>query len=154
MLVRTPKNSLARGPGLPKLRQKRGHREAHADFEGENGSDFRVVLRRSSANPLAFSVILMVRVPNRSRWFRLRRYNGSNHGHRNLIERTRFRGFHMHTATERYQLAGQREDAYAEPSDRFSDFDGAVRCLIEDARLSVAAPGDATQLGLSLEQGP
>ena len=111
------------------------------------------MLRRSSANRLAFSVILMVRVPNRSRWFRLRRYNGSNHVHRNRIEGTRFREFHMHLATERYQLAGQREDAYAEPSNRFSDFDGAVRCLAEDARLPIVAPGDATQLGLSLEQG-
>lgn len=42
-------------------------------------------------------------------------------------------------------------DAYAEPSDRFSEFDSAVRCLVEDARLPVATGVDVTQLGLPLE---
>lgn len=30
-----------------------------------------------------------------------------------------------------------REDSYAELTDRYSDFQGALRCLIEDANLTV-----------------
>ena len=40
-------------------------------------------------------------------------------------------------ATERYQELGTREDAYAEPTDRYGDFQGALRCLIDDANLVV-----------------
>ncbi|MBZ5555605.1 MAG: hypothetical protein LAO21_23105 [Acidobacteriia bacterium] len=35
-------------------------------------------------------------------------------------------------ATERYQDSGLREDSYAEPSTRFADYYGAIRCLLED----------------------
>lgn len=43
------------------------------------------------------------------------------------------------TATERYQNLGTREDAYAEPTDRYVDYRGALHCLIEDVHLSVDA---------------
>lgn len=150
-LIEMEKFAVLKRPGLPPLRAKRGHVEARADYKGQGGFQFRVVLRRSSGNPMAFSAILMVRGPKSSRWFRLRRYNGNNHAHRNLIEQSRFRDFHIHSATERYQLAGQREDAYAEPTDRFSDYEGAVRCLVHDAGLPSAASEPVDQLGLPLE---
>jgi hypothetical protein len=35
-------------------------------------------------------------------------------------------------ATERYRELGMREDAYAEATDRFGDFDSALRCLLDD----------------------
>ena len=38
----------------------------------------------------------------------------------------------IHTATERYQEVGSREDAYAEATDRYSDLAGAVDCMLED----------------------
>lgn len=38
-------------------------------------------------------------------------------------------------ATERYQETGAREDSYAEVTGRYSDFFGALRCLIHDANL-------------------
>ena len=127
----------------PSLRLKRGHAEARATFHGTDQNEFRVVLRRSAFNALAFSAVLMVRVPGSTRWFRLRRYNGNNHIHFNLLEGNRFRSFHIHTATERYQRRGGREDGYAEPTERFSSFDGAVQCLAEDAALQVPAGFDA-----------
>ena len=149
-LIAVSKVGVAKRPGLPSLRQKRGHVEAHADFKGDDGREFRVVLRRSSANQMAFSAILMVRVQRSNRWFRLRRYNGP-HWHRNRIEGDHFRGFHIHIATERYQHAGRREDAYAELTDRFSDYESAVRCLVEDAGLPTIRGRDPDQFGLSLE---
>ena len=147
-LIGVPK-TLARGrTNWPSLRSKRGHVEAHVEYAGADGSEFKVVLRRSSYNPLAFSVVLMVRAPDSNRWFRLRRYNGNNHEHKNLIERNRICDFHIHTATERYQRRGMREDGYAEPTDRFSDYDSAVRCLAEDTALELATADDPSQLGL------
>ena len=150
-LIEMPKARAGTHHGFPSLRQKRGHFEARADYQGADGTEFRVVLRRSSANPMAFSAILMVRVPESNRWFRLRRYNG-RHWHRNRIEGERFRDFHIHTATERYQLTGRREDAYAEPTDRFSNYDGAVGCLQQDAGLTFGPDEDSDQLGLELEE--
>jgi hypothetical protein len=67
--------------------------------------------------------------------FRLRRYNGRSHEHTNAIERATFYAFHIHTATERYQDLGMREDSFAEPTDRFSNFEEAVDCLFDDANL-------------------
>ena len=45
-----------------------------------------------------------------------------------------------HAATERYQDLGAREDAYAEPTDRYQDFHGALRCLFADAGFIVSSP--------------
>jgi hypothetical protein len=69
--------------------------------------------------------------------FRLRRYNGKSHEHTNLIEDVSFYEYHIHQATERYQLLGAREDSYAEPTDRFSDFYQAVSCLMEDCGFEI-----------------
>ena len=119
------------------LRPKRGHQEAQLVVEGDAGNEFRVILRQSSNNPLDFSVILSVRVGQSNRLFRLRRYNGKSHEHRNLIENEMFYGFHIHMATARYQELGTREDAYAEPTDRYGDHDEALQCLVRDASLVV-----------------
>lgn len=38
-------------------------------------------------------------------------------------------------ATERYQQSGLREDAYAAPTKRFADFDGALECFVADCNV-------------------
>ena len=118
---------------------KRGHREQHLDVPGVAGSEFRLILRQSTINVLDFSVILAVRVPQSTRMFRLRRYNGRSHEHTNHIEDESFYDFHIHLATERYQKLGAREDGYAEPTDRYETFHDAVRCLLADARFDIPA---------------
>ena len=50
----------------------------------------------------------------------------------NQIEASTFYDFHIHMATERYQELGMREDAYAEATDRFGDFDSALRCMVDE----------------------
>lgn len=45
--------------------------------------------------------------------------------------------FHIHLATERYQEFGAREDAYAEPTNRYETFQDAVHCLLADASFDV-----------------
>ena len=120
-----------------RLRSKRGHKENSLDISGVNGNQFRLIFRQSNANPLDFSVILSVRVPQSNRFFRLRRHNGRSHEHTNSIEGDIFYDFHIHLATERYQEIGSREDAYAESTHRYSDFAGAVECMLADAGFDV-----------------
>ena len=103
------------------IRPKTGHKERELDVKGVNGSDFRLILRQSAYNPLDFSVILAYRPPNSNQLFRLWRCNGKSHEHTNTIEQKKFYDFHIHKATERYQQIGAREDAYAEPTDKYSD---------------------------------
>lgn len=64
--------------------------------------------------------------------FRLVRYNGKSHAHTNTIENESFYGFHIHRATERYQELGGREDTYAELTDAYKNFDGALACMFRD----------------------
>lgn len=115
------------------LKQNGRQSERQFDLTSERSSEFLLILRQSLINALDFSVILAVRVPGSSRVFRLRRHNGPTHRHGNQLEGDSFVGFHIHTATERYQAQGLREDGFAQPTDRYTDFDGALTCMIEDA---------------------
>ena len=120
-----------------RLRDKSGHKEQELDIEGVDDNQFRLILRQSSFNTLDFSIILAYCPPDSNQLFRLKRYNGKSHEHTNKIESNTFYNFHIHTATERYQEFGTREDAYAEPSDRFSDFHTAINCMLSDCGFDV-----------------
>ena len=117
---------------LAQLRDKRGHKERELDLTGENGTQYRLILRQSNFNTLDFSIILAVDPAGSSQLFRLRRYNGKHGEHTNHIEREKFYDFHIHQATERYQEKGTREDAYAEATQRFADIHSALRCMLQD----------------------
>jgi hypothetical protein len=118
-----------------RTKPKSGHEERELDLKGIDGSDFRLILRRSMYNVFDFSVILAYCVPGSTQVLRLRRYNGKSHEHTNKIESETFYDFHIHSATERYQDFGMREDSFAEPTDRYSNFEEAVDCLFEDCNL-------------------
>ncbi len=120
-----------------RLRDKRGHKEQELDVQGAGGNKFRLILRQSNFNALDFSIILAYCPDGSNQLFRLRRYNGKSHEHTNAIELDKFYNFHIHTATERYQGLGMREDGYAEPSDRFSDLNAAINCMISDCGFEV-----------------
>ena len=119
------------------FKPKLGHKEYGLDVKGDRGSNFRLILRESNSNQLDFSVILGVLPTNTNQLFRLRRYNGRSHEHRNAIEGERFYDFHIHTATGRYQDFGAREDWYAEPTDRFGNIHTALQCMISDCNFDV-----------------
>jgi hypothetical protein len=123
------------------LKAKRGHKERELDLTGEDGSEFRLILRQSLLNALDFSAILAFTPQSSSQIFRLRRYNGKSHEHTNQIEKETFYDFHLHYATERYQASGLREDAFAQVTHRYGDFQGALNCLIQDCGLVLPANG-------------
>ncbi len=114
------------------LRDKRGHKERELDLAGADGTEYRLILRQSDFNTMDFSIILALNPADSNQLFRLRRYNGKSHEHTNQIERETFYDFHIHHATERYQESGAREDAFAEPTNRYADFHEALRCMLED----------------------
>ncbi len=114
-----------------KPKTKKGHSEQELDIRGEQGSEFRIMLRQSLTDIRNFSAILKVKVPNTNVWFKLKRYNGV-HEHTNCIEKNRFRSFHIHCATQRYQEIGASEEHYASVSDGYSTLQDAVKCLLRD----------------------
>jgi hypothetical protein len=120
------------GPTLPLRSTRAGHKEAQYDVTGASGTDYRVIIRQSRSNLFDFSIILAHLSKTTNQVFRLRRYNGKSHEHTNQIERDRFYGFHLHTATQHYQERGLKEDGFAEPTDRYSDLAGALECLVTD----------------------
>lgn len=114
------------------VKPKRGHKERDFGITGDEGNDFRLVIRQAIINPHDFSAILMYCPRDTNQTFRLRRHNGRSHEHTNKIEGDTFYEFHVHMATERYQELGAKEDSYAEPTDRFTDLGGAIDCLLAD----------------------
>ena len=118
---------------VPVMRNvKLGHKEAQYDLVGSSGSDFSLIIRQSNINAFDFSVILAYLPSKTNQVFRLKRYNGKSHEHSNRLEQNHFYGFHIHTATERYQRDIEVEDSYAENTSRYSDLSGAIQCLISD----------------------
>jgi hypothetical protein len=93
---------------------------------------FVVKVRKSSVNPMNFSVILGYMLPASYTVFRLRRYNGKSHVHTNVLEHQTFYDFHVQTATERYQIPGFKEDHFAEVTTRFYSLDSALQCLLTE----------------------
>lgn len=122
---------------LIQLKPKLGHKEYKLDVKGNDGSDFRLTFRQSISNSLDFSVILGYYPMGTNQLFRLRRYNGKSHEHKNKIEKEKFYDFHIHMATERYQELGRREDSYAKPTDRFADLYIALQCMLDDCGFDV-----------------
>ncbi|MBD3285510.1 hypothetical protein GF359_03665 [candidate division WOR-3 bacterium] len=120
------------------LKPKRGHKERELDLKGNEGSDFRLIFRQSDFNALDFSVILAFLPPSSNQLIRLRRYSGKSHMHTNKLENQTFYDYHIHITTERYQsLSLEMIDAYAEPTDRYSDFHGAVKCMLADCSFDI-----------------
>lgn len=68
---------------------------------------------------------------------RLRRYNGRHGEHTNVLEGETFYDCHVHVATARYREAGLREDAYAEPTNRYSDFGSALTLALKECGFEV-----------------
>jgi hypothetical protein len=136
-LIRERKPLAEDFPTRLQLRDKRGHKERELEVQGADGNQFRLILRQSDFNSLDFSLILAVQPKDTNLLFRLRRYNGKSHQHTNHIEKNTFYDFHIHMATVRYQDFGTREDAYAEPTDRFTDFYSALNCMLQDCGFDV-----------------
>jgi len=118
------------------MRDKRGHKESEHSIERADGSSFVLKIRLSNENSLDFSAILGYVPPKLTKPFLIRRYNGKSHEHRNKLEKEAvFYDFHIHTATERYQREGVKEEYFAEITGRYSTVQEAFNCLINDCNV-------------------
>ena len=116
---------------LGKMSEFNKHRRKSIRFSSESGKEFVVAIRQATMNVMGFSVILGYELPDIHRVFRLRRYNGK-HVHTNPLENETFDCVHVHTATERYQELGFREDQFAIPDSRYYSLETAIECLLSD----------------------
>jgi hypothetical protein len=122
----------------PRPKQRYQYDERDLAVQGESGNKFRVIARRNRQNLLDFSVILIFEDSDGTE-YRLIRYNGVHPSrHTNKWEKEKGLpnssfgpAFHIHRATERYQLAGYAIDGYAEPTDAFTDFDSALDAFLD-----------------------
>jgi hypothetical protein len=131
-LVSEPKPLPDNYQNLIRLKPKLGHKEAEFVVVGNEGSQFRIIIRQSVLDPLDFTVILAYQLLESNRIIRLRRYNGKSHEHKNSLENEVFYDFHIHEATQRYQEKGSREDEFARPTNRYVDLEGAMDCMVND----------------------
>ncbi len=118
---------------LTRLTERNRHLRREYEITSNTGNSFVIKIRRSTLNQFDFSAILGYRLPGVYTIFHLRRYNGKSHFHTNFLdENVRFRAFHIHTATERYQKITDKVEHFAEITTRYADLDGAVECLLTD----------------------
>jgi len=130
------------------LKEKRGHKGSEHIISRLDGSSFIIKVRISNENSLDFSAILGYTPSKSTKLFLLCRYNGKSHEHKNKLEsENAFYDFHKHTATERYQREGTKEEYFAEITNRYSTIQEALNCLIADC--NVALP-QTSQLNLNI----
>lgn len=114
----------------PNLKEKNGQNQFEKEVTGINGNTFKIIVRQSIQNPLDFSVIFGVVLNGRV--FRLKRYNGDSHNHTNKLETIEIQGFHIHTATQRYQEQGFREENFAEKTSKYFDWKSALKFMLKE----------------------
>jgi len=114
-----------------------GHKKASFEIEYEDGNQFVIILRQNINNINDFSAILAFQEKGKNTFFKLRRYNGKSHEHTNKLEGNKFYDFHIHYATARYQDVGWKEESYAEITDRYSDIQTALNCLLKDCNIEI-----------------
>ncbi|MBL8878808.1 MAG: hypothetical protein JNG88_06765 [Phycisphaerales bacterium] len=144
-----PANWTSRLAVRPKSDSTFTHREF--DLNSEKGRTFRLILRGNTLNPLDFSLVLVFRDEDGTD-YRLVRFNGRHPSqHTNKWEKARnlpnayFRNqFHVHTATERYQVEGFEIDGYAEVTDRYDSFDSALDAFVRSNGLFVPEPKESS----------
>lgn len=143
-----PANWMSRLAVRPKSDSTFTHREF--ELQVKSGRRFRLILRGNTLNPLDFSLILIFRDQDGSE-YRLIRFNGRHPSqHTNKWEKARslpnaaFRNrFHIHSATERYQVEGYEIDGYAEVTDRYDSFESALNHFVRSNGLSVPNPAES-----------
>ena len=120
---------------------KAKHIEKNLEVHSLNGEYvFTLLTRQSTLIPNSFSCGLIWQASSQQRVM-LTRYNGSDHEHSNPIEGDIF-GFscHIHVATERYIASGRKVEHFAIATDRYTNLEAAVQCMMQDCNISKGTP--------------
>ncbi|WP_297186084.1 hypothetical protein [uncultured Porticoccus sp.] len=108
--------------------EKPGHKQRNFNIVAENHS-FTVYQRQNLFDDKDFSCGLKVIKPD-GQPLTLLRYNGGGHIHGDI----QF-ACHIHSATEKAILAGRKPESHAEATALYRTLEGALACLLEDARI-------------------
>lgn len=133
---------------LANLKNRVGRHKSQIEFTGANGTPFRIIVSRRHRDAADFTLMLMLNSAENPE-FRLVRYDGSGHVHKNTIEGNRIvRKPDIHQSTERYQVkTGQRRpDGYAEETERYQNLPDAWECFRIDLILIFPADGSHKSL--------
>ena len=122
--------------GMLNFKESDGHKKTSIEILRPDGSFFIIKLRQNTNTLNDFSAIIAFQEKGINKDFKLRRYNGK-HEHTNRLENEKFYNFHIHYATKRYQDARRKEESYAEETNRYSDINGVLKCLIDDCNIQV-----------------
>lgn len=120
-------------------RQSHSFKKWEHEFHTGNNNVFRIVINRNKRYESNFSVILQY-VDRNKKIYNLRRYNGVHGCHKNIIEKNKVVGFHIHIATERYQQKNLQLEGYAEATDRYTDWKGAFKQMLLDCNFKKNQP--------------
>lgn len=128
----------------PKPKADRSYTQRELDLRGDSGGEYRIVIRGSQLNRNDFSIILVYKDADGTT-YRLTRFNGRHPSqHSNKWEKARkaanatFRNrYHIHYATERYQIEGYDIDGYAEVTEEYDSFESALDLFVRSNGLSV-----------------
>ena len=122
-----------------KSEREASHSQSSRKIPRINGEgDWLIYLRRNRGNQFDFSCGLGFFPKGRNQAFTLTRYNGKSHQHTNRLEKENpFYDFHIHTATEKYQLSSYSTEHRADITDRYADFYGAFTALLDDCNVSL-----------------
>ncbi|OUO91863.1 hypothetical protein [Cloacibacillus sp. An23] len=115
-----------------------GYYRSDARLSADSDCRFIMRTRQAADDPMDFSVILSVELPD-GKQFNLVRCNGSSHVHRNKIERTRVRGMHRHIATQRYMEQKADAEGYAEKIDEYNSLEEAIQYMLQFAKVTPQA---------------
>ncbi len=135
-----PKNFI---PSL-NLKDEYGRYSFEQEVEGVSGK-FKIIIRQSKINPLDFSVIFGILIGGNL--FKIKRYNGDSHTHTNKLEKNQLNGFHIHTATEKYQENGFREEGYAEATTKYCDWKTALDLMMKENNFKIEVDKKQKRLG-------
>jgi hypothetical protein len=132
-LIRMPKQIVN-----PKARKKvqSGSLQINYDVVGP-GYRFQLFVRQNQRLENGFSCGLLWLAESGQKVV-LARYNGSDHEHRNPLDKIRKMPHccHIHKATQRYMEAGRKAEHYAEATTRYTNVDGALLALLSDCNVS------------------
>ena len=120
-------------------KEKPGHRQRnfHAREQQDESVRFSIYQRQNVHDDSDFSCGI-VYIPRVGARLTLARYNGPSHRHGEIVYRP-----HIHRTTARAIAAGKKPESEADETDRYTNLDGALRCLVEDFHLQgLSLPND------------
>lgn len=119
----------------PKVREDKKHLVWSYELQSGSWNTFVVKIRQNTIYKFDFSVILSYKDDGNNLHI-IKRYNGI-HTHTNKIEKNKIRDFHIHTTTERYQEKGYEPEGYAEATEAYSDWRGALDTMIKECNFDI-----------------